>query len=144
MKKVIAIILTVIMSVFALGCWEQGEPKFIRERLRKGGVILPETAKYVYEDEWGFQDGFGYYVYTFEEYSQDWLSENSFEKGKDEKFEEEYNTYFDLFGEDSVPPEKYCVDFEKDYYYCTVFGEGYVFYIVFIPERLTLIAFYKY
>ena len=57
-----------------------------------------------------------------------------YKEGKDTEFEERYNYYFDLFEEDSVP-KKYCVDFEKDYYY---WSTGYEF-LVFFPNESLLI-----
>ncbi len=149
MKKVIAIILmyvaiilayvaitfTVIIGGVALRGCEGDNLRVARKTVKEGtGIDLPSKIENLYYNSSGGRDGLRYYVFMVEEDLQEWLEENLFKEGKDTEFEERYNHYFDLFREDSVP-EKYCVDFEKDYYY---WGERLDFLIFLSDESLLI------
>ncbi len=147
MKKALAIILTVIMSVFALGgCQMYWERKAIFEIT---GISLPDRVDEKYKEGTGFKDRFDYYVFYSEDFSEDWLSENSFINGPNGEFEERFNKYCIENWSDKdmgLLSKEYTVKFDEAYYYSEpeMYGERSDTYsaAVVFPHKSILVIIY--
>lgn len=143
--KTILLTTIIIFLGFSSGC--TNKDLSARNRIRDlTDISIPDNSEMVYNQEENyFMNGVlpQYTVFSFDEEPTEFLSENIFQEGRNESFEEDFNREFESYASarsdnDSVPNE-YRVIWENQYFYLASDIEKVLF--VYIPNNQLLIVF---